>query len=140
MAYLLDANVFIQAKNLHYAFDFCPAFWDWLEINARNGNVLSIYEVRDELLGWQDELSDWARDQGESFFRRQDASVAASFGLVASWVQGHSEYTASAKYTFLQAADFALVAYAHAYGHEVVTHERPENSKKRVKIPNVCLA
>ncbi|MBN2353724.1 MAG: DUF4411 family protein [Spirochaetales bacterium] len=30
MAYLLDANVFMQAKNLHYGFDFCPAFWDWL--------------------------------------------------------------------------------------------------------------
>jgi hypothetical protein len=28
--YLLDANVFIQAKNLHYGFDFCPAFWQWL--------------------------------------------------------------------------------------------------------------
>ena len=28
--YLLDANVFIQAKNLHYGFDFFPAFWDWL--------------------------------------------------------------------------------------------------------------
>ena len=26
--YLLDANGFIQAKNLHYGFDFCPAFWD----------------------------------------------------------------------------------------------------------------
>ena len=26
--YLLDANVLIQAKNLHYGFDFCPAFWD----------------------------------------------------------------------------------------------------------------
>ena len=25
MAYLLDANVFIQAKNLHYGMDFCPA-------------------------------------------------------------------------------------------------------------------
>jgi Domain of unknown function (DUF4411) len=29
MGYLLDANVFIQAKNLHYGFDFCPAFWEW---------------------------------------------------------------------------------------------------------------
>lgn len=26
--YLLDANVFIQAKNLHYGMDFCPAFWE----------------------------------------------------------------------------------------------------------------
>ena len=30
MAYLLDADVLIGAKNLHYGFDFCPAFWDWL--------------------------------------------------------------------------------------------------------------
>jgi Domain of unknown function (DUF4411) len=29
MPYLLDSDVFIQAKNLHYSFDFCPAFWDW---------------------------------------------------------------------------------------------------------------
>ena len=35
MAYLLDANVFIQAKNLHYGFDFCPAFWDWLVTATR---------------------------------------------------------------------------------------------------------
>lgn len=28
--YLIDTNVFIQAKNLHYGFDFCPAFWEWL--------------------------------------------------------------------------------------------------------------
>ncbi|MGL5809392.1 MAG: DUF4411 family protein [Nocardioides sp.] len=26
MAYLLDANVFIQAKNLHYGMDFAPGF------------------------------------------------------------------------------------------------------------------
>ena len=35
MSYLLDSDVFIQAKNLHYGLDFCPAFWDWLiESNA----------------------------------------------------------------------------------------------------------
>ncbi len=32
MAYLLDANVFIQAKNLHYGFDFCPGFWAGLRL------------------------------------------------------------------------------------------------------------
>lgn len=30
MAYLLDTNVFIEAKNLYYGFDFCPAFWEWV--------------------------------------------------------------------------------------------------------------
>ena len=40
MIYLLDANVFIQAKNLHYGFDFCPAFWDWLIAENAAGKVL----------------------------------------------------------------------------------------------------
>ena len=42
MKYLLDANVFIQAKNLQYGFDFCPAFWDWLDEQAVAGHVSSI--------------------------------------------------------------------------------------------------
>lgn len=140
MAYLLDTDVFIQAKNLHYGFDICPAFWEWLDLKAATETVLSIYEVRDELVGGQDELADWARARDTEFFRRQDAAVADSFTQVANWVQTHPDYTPAAKHQFLQVADFSLVAYAHAHGHEVVTHERPENSKKRVKIPSVCLA
>ena len=50
MAYLLDSNVFIQAGNLHYGIDFCPAFWDWLRHANDAGNVLSIIQVQDELI------------------------------------------------------------------------------------------
>ncbi len=46
MAYLLDANVFIQAKNLHYGFDFCPAFWDWLVVSNAAGLGLQHREGR----------------------------------------------------------------------------------------------
>jgi len=49
MSYLLDANVFIQAKNLHYGLDFCPAFWDWLIARNATGDVLSIERVGDEI-------------------------------------------------------------------------------------------
>ena len=31
MVYLLDANVFIEAKNHYYRFEVCPAFWEWIE-------------------------------------------------------------------------------------------------------------
>ncbi len=27
---MMVANLFIQARTLHYGFDFCSAFWDWL--------------------------------------------------------------------------------------------------------------
>ena len=58
MAYLLDANVFMQAKNLHYGLDFCPAFWDWLVASNRAGLVFSIERVEDEIQAGGDELSD----------------------------------------------------------------------------------
>lgn len=32
--YLLDANVFIEAKNRYYGFDLAPGFWDWLDAAA----------------------------------------------------------------------------------------------------------
>ncbi len=44
--YLLDTNIFIQAKNLHYGFDFCPAFWEWLMAHALvHDFVVVIHEV-----------------------------------------------------------------------------------------------
>jgi hypothetical protein len=62
--YLLDANVFIQAKNLHYGFDFCPAFWDWLVVRNEDGSVASIEKVGDELQAGGDDLSAWADQRG----------------------------------------------------------------------------
>jgi len=48
-------------------------------------------------------------------------------------------YDPAAVNTFLQVADFYLVA--HALGHEyvVVTHEVPSDAVRKVKIPNVCI-
>jgi hypothetical protein len=57
VSYLLDANVFIQAKNLHYGFDFCPAFWDWLVRENSNGLVFSIDKVATEIEAGRDELT-----------------------------------------------------------------------------------
>ena len=68
MAYLLDANVFIQRKNLHYGLDFCPAFWDWLVAQNRAGKVFSIEKVGDEVQALADELSAWAGARGAGFF------------------------------------------------------------------------
>ena len=47
--YLLDANVFIEAKNRYYGLDFCPAFWDWLVMKNRAGKVASVKKVADEI-------------------------------------------------------------------------------------------
>ena len=48
-------------------------------------------------------------------------------------------YEPAAVNTFLQVADYYLVAHALAHGHTVVTHEVAAPSRKRIKIPNVCI-
>ena len=52
MAYLLDANVFIAAKNLHYGLDFCPAFWDWLIAGLACERRLGAWRVGSRSARW----------------------------------------------------------------------------------------
>ena len=139
MAYLLDTNVFIQAKNLHYGLDFCPAFWDWLTRANAEGKVYSIQKVGDEIAAVADELSVWAMDRGAGFFLPPDASLLPSLAVVSNWATNRA-YEPSAVNTFLQVADYYLVASAHAGGHIVVTHEKHANSLKQIKIPDACVS
>ena len=139
MAYLLDANVFIDAKNRYYAFDFCPAFWQWLEEQKADGTLFSIDKIRTELLEKEDSVSEWAENQTNSFFLSIDDSVLKAFRRVSNWAQT-ADYEPAAKHTFSNNADYYLVSFALAHKHIVVTHEVPDGSKKRIKIPEACVA
>ena len=57
--FLLDANVFIEAKRRYYAFDLCPGFWDCLIWHHGAARIQSIDRVRQELERGGDDLSDW---------------------------------------------------------------------------------
>ena len=73
--YVLDTNVFIEAKEDHYGFDICPAFWEWLDIQNLAGKVASIKEVLDELLVGDDELAEWANERCGDYFINPDDDV-----------------------------------------------------------------
>ncbi|MBD0865825.1 MAG: DUF4411 family protein [Rhodobacteraceae bacterium] len=138
--YLLDANIFIEAKNRHYGFDFCPAFWDWLIAQNRAGTVASIKKVDGELQAGKDELADWAKTRGDGFFLSPDQAVLSAMRTVNDWANnGKKEwYKPAAVKTFLAGADCWLVAHALAHGCTVVTHERPADTVAIIKIPNAC--
>ncbi len=138
MAYLLDANVFIQAKNLHYGLDFCPAFWDWLVANNAVDKVFSIERVGDEIEAGGDELADWASKRGSGFFLKPDTAIVPALGTVSAWATSQ-RYEPAAVSLFLQVADYYLVAHALAHGHTVVTHEVASASTRRIKIPDACI-
>ncbi len=137
MAYLLDANVFIQAKNLHYGFDFCPAFWEWLDRANLDGRVFSIESVASEIMAGDDDLAEWTGDR-PGLFLTPDPSVLPSLRTVSQWALA-ADYDPAAVNTFLQVADYYLIAQAHASGHVVVTHEKVGTAVKKIKIPNACI-
>ena len=138
MAYLLDANVFITAKGLHYGMDFCPGFWQWLIKASKAGTIASISQVRDELQ--DDDLNDWLPKLGNDFFREADLMVLNAMTNVSAWATAQRNYTTAAKSTFLGVADYHLVAHALAGEHVIVTHEAAGNTPAIIKIPNVCIA
>jgi hypothetical protein len=138
MSYLLDSDVFIQAKNLHYGLDFCPAFWEWLIASNTASFVFGTEKVGDEIEAGADDLAGWAAARGDGFFLKPDAAILPALATVSSWTTGQN-YEPAAVSTFLQVADFYLVAHALAHGHVVVTHEVAAASTKKIKIPNACI-
>ncbi|QOR48061.1 DUF4411 family protein [Trueperella pecoris] len=60
--FLLDANVFIEAKNRYYGFDFAPGFWDWLDQATQRSLICSIEPIKKELVTGNDALRTWLRN------------------------------------------------------------------------------
>lgn len=140
MIYLLDSNVFIQAKNLYYAPEICPGFWEWLDISVTRNNVRSIVQVYEELKAGNDELAEWIKERkdGERFLDTTDRPTQTVFRDIAAVVE-NGRYTSHAKAQFLSGADPWLVAKAKTIGATIVTHEKYDrNAKKRVLLPNIC--
>lgn len=138
--YLIDSNVLIEAKNRYYAFDIAPGFWIWLEQAHAGAEVCSIDKVREELLEGDDELAGWARNH-PGFFRAVDQSATEELKPLSQWASTR-DYTPAAIAEFIgNTADYYLIAYAKAHGHEIVTHEQSSpQARKRVLIPDACLA
>ena len=136
MAYLLDTNVFLEARKTHYGMDFCPAFWRWLTLSHASGEVFSIDQVREELL--DDVIVPWIAAQSPDFFLSPDETVAMAVHALLVWVKRQGLLDPVIR-EFTETADMFLVAHALAKGHTVVTWEKSApGSKKRIKIPDVC--
>lgn len=138
--YLLDANAFMEANRLYYAFDIAPGFWTWLGDPARADQVASIDAIKDEITAGTGDLVDWARTRPSTFWLADSEDVLAAMTELASWAADPTrEFRQDAVDEFLGSADLKLIAHAMASRATVVTREQPApDSKKKVKIPDVC--
>jgi hypothetical protein len=136
--YILDANIFIEAKNRYYAFDLCPGFWDSLIHHFSIGNLESIDRVGKELSDGDDILSDWKKMISSLFVSTNNKLVIEAYGDIIKWALSQ-DYKESAKSDFAKGVDAWVIAHAKANNATVVTHEASApNSIKRIKIPDVC--
>jgi hypothetical protein len=141
--YMLDADVFITAKNRYYAFRICPGFWASVIHHHRAGRLFSIDRVRNELLVGRktEDLVLWVtNDLPDTFFLGvDDDAVTTMYTEVMMFVQRSPQYFDYAKAKFATGADGWLVAYAKVHGAIVVTNEerRPE-ARREIKLPDVC--
>ena len=138
MKYLLDTNVFIEAKNTHCDFDVCPGFWEWLLIKNKEGIIFSVQKVKEELITGTDELAQWARNRHGEFFLTPDENVIIAMREISRWTSSR-EFPERETARFLDNADYFLVAHALAHDFAVVTREKFVNPPtNKIKIPNVC--
>ena len=134
--YLLDTNVFINAKSFYYQFDFHPGFWDWLLISNSEGRVFSIREVYDEILKGEDKLVEWAR-KNKNLFLDNSPDLVPHLRLISEYVLQEG-FNANDIRDFISAADYYLIGHAMAKSFKVVTHEVPRSKGAKIKIPQVC--
>jgi len=145
--FLLDSDVLITAKNLHYNPSFCTNFWMWVAHGFQHGSVFSIDKVRDELMNGkaEDPLHGWASQTAlDGFFLDSDAS-AAKWQQLATWAVEHEppfQAAALNKFLDVKSADAWLIAFAaHHPGHVIVTNEQPApESRKSIKLPDAAAA
>lgn len=143
--FILDADVFIQAKNLHYRFDFCTGFWDWIT-QAHNGDIVfSIQKVRSQLISSNktDKAKLWAESTKTGFFLddQNDPQVMEEYAKLITAVTAKTQYNLSAINWFLDSknADAFLIAAAKRHGFMLITHEvSAPDSKSDIKIPDAA--
>jgi hypothetical protein len=138
--FLLDSSVLIAAHRSYYAFDICPGFWKSVKAGYQAGRIFSTQRVRAEIVGNDDALARWVRDELHPGFFISDSTsaVSSSYGPMMAWVVAKG-FLPAAQAKFASDADGWLVATAKHNGYCLVTHETPKpEAKAIVPIPNVC--
>jgi hypothetical protein len=140
--FLLDANAFMEANSLYYAFDLAPGFWTWLEDPDQADQVASVDAIKHEITGGTGQLVNWAQALRAEFWWQDTADTVAAMTRLVQWATDPARpYTQAAVNKFLASGDLRLIAHGLVAGATVVTREQSApDSKKDIKIPDVCAA
>lgn len=147
--FLIDTNFFLTAEAELYPNRIFPSFWEKMSEYASDGIILLHWAVLEELRKKDDVVSRWIKDvsaQSPAAIIRRPETVPQSYLEVCLWPvtcqrpHGVQPYTPEAISEFREQAraDAWLCAEASDRSIPLVTREKPSNSFKKVKIPDVC--
>lgn len=141
--YIIDANFFINAHRVSYPLDVVRSFWDTIKTLAKQGDIVSIKKVQNEINHGKDDLTDWCNQHLPSGFFRDASTAVAEYAKISRWLsvykRGQYKTTAVSNFLATDSADPWLVSYAMVTRYTLVTHEiSAPLSQKKVKIPDVC--
>ena len=141
--FLVDSNFFIQAHRAIYPLDVASSFWNKVEELAKKGTIISIDKVKNEIYKNEDELKAWCENKLPKDFFKDSSICITEYSRIVNWanyMSAHYRLSAIAEFLGTDEADAWLIAYCLNQKISLITYERSEpNSKKKIKIPDVCI-
>ncbi len=89
--YVLDSDVFINAKNRHYGFDIVPPPWEWLDQAHEAGRIFTVQACADEVMAVAEELADWMSTRRATMALVPGSDDAAALQAVSAWAVGEPQ-------------------------------------------------
>lgn len=134
--------------HMYYPFDLAPSFWEQLEEKLKDGSVVLLDMVKNEITEGHDELSNWMKSlQGINIIDHRTPEIIEKYSRVLGAVQSNTCYkqSALAEWSRESVADPWLIATAAVRKLTIVTFEKkngglsPKNPSKNAKIPDVAI-
>lgn len=145
--FLVDSNSFMTPYRKYYAFDLVPAYWDVIIEPIKDGKIVVLDIVRDEITKGEDDLAEWIVNVDElKIIRHVNEETVNKYQEVLQFVATSGYYKKSAFLAWAQGgvADPWLIASAAVNGYTLVTEEigtgvlSTKQQQKAAKIPDVA--
>lgn len=146
--FLIDANTLMAAARLYYAYDLLPSFWKVFGDKLKEGNVVLLDLVKNEIDKGEDELQQWVMERQHDFqyCNHVDSEIVSKYASVMQYIHECGLYNEKGLNSWAKnnVADPWLIATAIAKGYTIITFEQsagplnPKNKSGKVKIPDVA--
>lgn len=113
--FLIDTNALLTPHLMYYPFDLAPSFWEQLEEKLKDGSVVLLDMVKNEITEGHDELSNWMKSlQGINIIDHRTPEIIEKYSRVLGAVQSNTCYkqSALAEWSRESVADPWLIATA----------------------------